>query len=82
MLCSTHSHRLSLFFGDVVTSSAMTRVPVGFLTETIRQVEATRSLQAGRNHTDTRKRNTHAHTSCKVQPQFPKVVFNYKEQTK
>ena len=52
MLCSTHSRWLSLFFDDVVNSSAMTRVPVGFLTETIRQVEATDRQQAGRNHTD------------------------------
>ena len=58
MLCSTHSRWLSLFFGDLVSSSAMTRVPVGFLTEAIQQVEATDRQQAGRNHTDTRKQNT------------------------
>ena len=68
MLCSTHSRRLPLSFGGVVTSSAMTRVPVGFLTKTIQQLEATDRLQAGRNHMDTRKQNTHAHTSCKAQP--------------
>ena len=34
--------------------------------------EATDRQQAGRNHTDTRKRNTHAHTSCKGAAKFPK----------
>ena len=36
--------------------------------------EATDRQQAGRNHTDTRKRNTHTQTSCKAQPNFPSGV--------
>ena len=36
--------------------------------------EATDRQQAGRNHTDTRKRNTLVHTSCKAQPNFPSGV--------
>ena len=64
MLCSTHSHRLSLFFGDVVTSSAMARVPVGFLTETIRQVEATGSQNRQEGITGYEHTATHTHTCC------------------
>ena len=40
-LCSTRSHWSSLFIGDVVPSSALVQVPTCFLTETVRQVEAT-----------------------------------------
>ena len=64
MLCSTHSHRLSLFFGDVVTSSAIARVPVGFLTETIRQVEATGSQNRQEGITGYEHTATHTHTRC------------------
>ena len=77
MLCSTHSRRLSLSFGGVVTASAMAQVLVGFLTEMIQQLEATDRQQAGRNHTDTRK-GTPTHTQAARRSQNPKVVFNYK----
>ena len=64
MPCSTHSSWLSLFFGDVVPSSAMTRVPVGFLTETLRQVEATGSQNRQEGITGYEHTATHSLTRC------------------
>ena len=82
MLCSTHSRRLSLSFGDVVTSSAMACVPVGFLTETIQQREATRSHNRQGGITRTHANGIPTHTRAARRSQVSQVVFNYKEQTK
>ena len=77
-LCSTRSHWSSLFIGDVVPSSALARVPTCFLTEMVRQVEATDRHNRRGGITRTRdKEHTHAQC-CKMQPTFPSGV-HYKQ---
>ena len=59
----------------------MTRVPVGFLTETIRQREATESLCRQEGIARYEYQNTHTQTqAAKAQPSSQKVVFTTNNQ--
>ena len=78
-LCSTRSHWSSLFIGDVVTSSAFARVPTCFLTETVRQVEATDRHNRRGGITRTRDKE-HTRTVLQNAANFPKVVFTTNNQ--
>ena len=78
-LCSTRSHWSSLFIGDVVPSSALARVPTCFLTETVRQVEATDRHNRRGGITRTRDKE-HTRTVLQNAANFPKVVFTTNNQ--
>ena len=78
-LCSTRSHWSSLFIGDVVPSSALAQVPTCFLTETVRQVEATdrHNRRGGITRTGDKE---HTRTVLQNAANFPKVVFTTNNQ--
>ena len=78
-LCSTRSHWSSLFIGDVVPSSALAQVPTCFLTETVRQVEATdrHNRRGGITRTGDKE---HTRTALQNAANFPKVVFTTNNQ--